>query len=299
MPNYYDVLEVPKTAEVREIRQAYRRMARQYHPDVNPGDRSAEDKFKLINEAHSVLSDPEKRRKYDRYGDRWEEADQIEEAESRARTHRANFYRPTVAEEHTFGGLGAEAGDVFQTIFRNFGANANQSRTAEYPVDVSLHEAYQGTTRLMDLSDGRRLEVKIPPGVDNGSKVHVPAGQGNQGNQGSQGSFYLTVSVEPHAVFERQGRNLLRDFEIPVEDAVLGTEITVPTLFSRVALTIPPETQNGRRFRLAGQGMPTLGQPNSRGDMFVTVKVRLPTNLSEEQRDLYRQLKDLQGTSRW
>lgn len=293
MPNYYDILEVARTADEKDIRQAYRKKARQYHPDVNPGDKSAEDKFKQINEAHSVLSDPDKRRKYDKYGDRWEQADQLDAAEARSPFDGSRFYRTSTGDDPSpggFGNFGSEAGDVFQSIFRNFGGG--QSRTAEYPVDVTLHEALQGTTRLMDLSDGRRLEVKIPPGVDNGSKVHVPAGRGNDG-----GNFYLTVSVQPHAVYERKGRNLYREIEVPVEDAILGTEVNVPTLTGRVALTIPPETQNGQRFRLAGQGMPTLGQPNSRGDLFATVKVRLPSNLSERQKELYQELKSLRSSS--
>ena len=293
MPNYYDILEVARTADEKDIRQAYRKKARQYHPDVNPGDRSAEDKFKLINEAHSVLSDPDKRRKYDKYGDRWEQADQLDAAEARSRFDGSRFYRTSAGDDPSaggFGNFGSEAGDVFHSIFRNFGGG--QSRVAEYPVDVTLHEALQGTTRLMDTSDGRRLEVKIPPGVDNGSKVHVPAGRGNDA-----GNFYLTVSVQPHAVYERKGRNLYREIEVPVEDAVLGTEVNVPTLTGRVALTIPQETQNGQRFRLAGQGMPTLGQPNSRGDLFATVKVNLPSNLTEQQKELYQELKSLRGSS--
>ena len=293
MPNYYDILEVARTADEKDIRQAYRKKARQYHPDVNPGDRSAEDKFKLINEAHSVLSDPDKRRKYDKYGDRWEQADQLDAAEARSRFDGSRFYRTSAGDDPSaggFGNFGSEAGDVFHSIFRNFGGG--QSRVAEYPVDVTLHEALQGTTRLMDTSDGRRLEVKIPPGVDNGSKVHVPAGRGNDA-----GNFYLTVSVQPHAVYERKGRNLYREIEVPVEDTVLGTEVNVPTLTGRVALTIPQETQNGQRFRLAGQGMPTLGQPNSRGDLFATVKVNLPSNLTEQQKELYQELKSLRGSS--
>ena len=293
MPNYYDILEVARTADEKDIRQAYRKKARQYHPDVNPGDRSAEDKFKLINEAHSVLSDPDKRRKYDKYGDRWEQADQLDAAEARSRFDGSRFYRTSAGDDPStggFGNFGSEAGDVFHSIFRNFGGG--QSRVAEYPVDVTLHEALQGTTRLMDTSDGRRLEVKIPPGVDNGSKVHVPAGRGNDA-----GNFYLTVSVQPHAVYERKGRNLYREIEVPVEDAILGTEVNVPTLTGRVALTIPQETQNGQRFRLAGQGMPTLGQPNSRGDLFATVKVNLPSNLTEQQKELYQELKSLRGSS--
>jgi len=295
MPNYYDLLEISRNANEKEIRQAYRKMARKYHPDVNPGNKSAEDKFKQVNEAHSVLSDVEKRRKYDKYGDRWEQADQIEQAEARERgSGRPNVQWSTVGSEQpnvTFdgGGLG---GNVFENLFRNLGQDLRQSSSAEYPVDITLEEAYLGTTRLMELSGGRRLEVKIPPGVDNGSKVHIPAGKGREGN------FYLVISVQPDPTFERKGRNLYRDIEVPLEDAILGSEITVPTLRNRVALTIPPETQNGQRFRLAGQGMPSLNQPGSKGDLYATVKVKLPTNLSNEEKEFFRRLKEMRAARR-
>lgn len=295
MPNYYDVLGISRNADEKEVRQAYRRLARQFHPDVNPGDKSAEDKFKQINEAYGVLSDPEKRRKYDKYGDRWQHADEIEEAEAKARSRagRSTF------EWSTFGGGDPKvtfdneaSGNIFESLFRNLGQDLRQPAAAEYPVEVTLEEAYEGTARLIELSGDRRLEVKIPPGVDNGSKVHVPAGRGREGN------FYLVISVQPHPVFERKGRNLYREVEVPLEDAVLGGEITVPTLRSRVALTVPPETQNGQRFRLAGQGMPSLNQPGSKGDLYATIKVKLPANLTSEEKELFRQLKELRAARR-
>jgi DnaJ-class molecular chaperone len=296
MPNYYDVLGVSRNADDKEIRQAYRKMARQYHPDVNPGDKSAEDKFKQINEAHSILSDPEKRRKYDKYGDRWQHADQIEEAEAqaRSRSNRTTYQWSNFGTEEptaTFE-TGSGSGNIFENLFRNLGQDLRQPATAEYPVEVTLEEAAEGTTRLMELSGGRRLEFKIPPGVDNGSRVHIPAGRGRDAN------LYLVVSVQPHPIFERKGRNLYREMEVPLENAMLGGEITVPTLRSRVALTIPPETQNGQRFRLAGQGMPGLNQPGSRGDLYATVKVKLPTGLTPEEKALFQQLKDLRGARR-
>ena len=297
MPNYYDLLEITRSAEEKEVRQAYRKMARKYHPDVNPGDKSAEDKFKQVNEAHSVLSDVEKRRKYDKYGDRWEQADQIEQAESQARARgrvRTNFQWSTMDGEQpnvTFNG-GGPGGNVFENLFRNLGQDLRQPTSMEYPVDISLEEAFLGSTRLMELSGGRRLEIKIPPGVDNGSKVHIPAGKGREGN------FYLVISVQPDSTFERRGRNLYREVEVPLEAAILGSEITVPTLRSRVALTIPSETQNGQRFRLAGQGMPSLNQPGSKGDLYATVKVMLPTNLSDEEKELFRRLQEIRNSNR-
>jgi len=297
MPNYYDLLEITRSAEEKEVRQAYRKMARKYHPDVNPGDKSAEDKFKQVNEAHSVLSDAEKRRKYDKYGDRWEQADQIEQAESQARARgraRTNFQRPTMNGEQqnvTFD-IGGSGGNVFESLFRNLGQDLRQPASTEYPVDISLEEAFLGTTRLMELSGRPRLEITIPPGVDNGSKVHIPAGKGREGN------FYLVISVQPDSTFERRGRNLYREVEVPLEDAILGSEITVPTLRSRVALTIPSETQNGQRFRLAGQGMPSLNQTGSKGDLYATVKVKLPTNLSDEEKELFRRLQEIRNSNR-
>ncbi|MDA0733791.1 MAG: J domain-containing protein [Chloroflexi bacterium] len=297
MPNYYDLLEVARSADEKEIRQAYRKMARKYHPDVNPGNKSAEEKFKQVNEAHSVLSDPEKRRKYDKYGDRWEQADQIEQAEAQARTRpagRPNVQWSTMGGDQpnvTFDG-GGSGGNVFEHLFRNLGQDLRQPSAAEYPVEITLEEAFLGTTRLMELSGGRRLEVRIPPGVDNGSKVHIPAGKGREGN------FNLVISVQPNSTFERKGRNLYRDIEVPLEDAILGSEITVPTLRSRVALTIPAETQNGQRFRLAGQGMPGLSQPASKGDLYATVKVKLPTDLTEDEKELFRRLKEMRAASR-
>ena len=298
MPNYYELLGIPRNAEEKDIRQAYRKLARQYHPDVNPGDKSAEEKFKQINEAHSILSDPEKRRKYDKYGDQWQYADQLDAAEAQARSRGGrtayqwtNFgtEEPKVTIET---GAGSGSGNIFENLFRNLGQDLRQPATAEYPVEVTLEEAAEGSTRLMELSGGRRLEVKIPPGVDNGSRVHIPAGRGREAN------LYLVITVQPHPIFERKGRNLYRDIEVPLEDAVLGGEIMVPTLRSRVALTIPPETQNGQRFRLAGQGMPGLNQPLARGDLYVTIKVKLPTDLTPEERALFQQLKDLRAARR-
>ena len=294
MPNYYDLLGISRTAEDKDVRQGYRRMARKYHPDVNPGDKTAEETFKQINEAHSVLSDPEKRRKYDKYGDRWEQADQIEQAEAQARTRggRGNVQWSTFGSEQPNDTFDGGHGNVFENLFRNLGQDLRQPAAAEYPVDVTLAEAFEGTTRLMELSGGRRLEVTIPAGVDTGSKIHIPAGKGREGG------FNLVISVKPDPSFERRGRNLYREIEVTLEDTILGGEITVPTLSNRVALTIPPETQNGQRFRIAGRGMPSLNQSGSKGDLYATVKVQLPTNLTEEEKELFRRLKEIRAADR-
>ena len=294
--NYYEMLGVTRDATDKDIRQAYRKLARQYHPDVNPGDPGSEEKFKQINEAHEVLSDEDKRRKYDKYGDRWMHADEIEQAEAQARNRGRggyHFYNDGDFGDHNgvsfdFGGLGAD--DLFGNLFSNFGSDraAPRHAPAEYQVDITLGEAAEGATRTVSLPDGRRLEVKIPAGVNTGSRVHIPAG-------GGDGEFYLSVTVIDHPRFERRGRDLYSEVEVPVEDLVLGAEVTVPTLKGRVALTIPPGTQNGRRFRMAGQGMPQLNKADSKGSLFATVKAVLPSNPGPEEQELYRKLKDLRA----
>ena len=284
--SYYDLLGVVRDAGDKEVRQAYRKLAREHHPDVNGGDKASEEKFKQINEAYRVLSDPEKRQKYDKYGDNWANWEQIEAAQARSGPG-GNF------RWSNFGGDGGDAvftfgdglGNPLEDLFANFGQGRRRAPPVEYSAAITLEEAFQGTTRLLELPQGRRLEVKIPPGVDDGSKVRVAAGEGQE-------TVYVVVSVEKHTKFQRTGRNLYTDVEVPLEDAVLGGEITVPTLAGRVALTIPAETQNGRRFRLAGQGMPELRKPDQRGDLYATVTAKLPTGLSQEQRDLFQQLRE-------
>jgi DnaJ-class molecular chaperone len=299
--NYYELLGVPRDASDKDIRQAYRKLARRYHPDVNPGDSGAEEKFKQINEAHGVLSDPETRRKYDKYGDRWMHADEIEQSETRAhsRSRGRSSYRFYTDDDFgandgvsfDFGGFGSE--DPFDRMFSDFGREraAPRQAPAEYQVDITLAEAAEGATRMVSLPDGRRLEVKVPPGVATGSRVHIPA-------RGGDGDFYLAVTVIEHPRFERKGKDLYSEVEVPVADLVLGAEVTVPTLTGRVALTIPPGTQNGRRFRMARQGMPELNRPGSKGSLYTTVKAVLPSNPGPEERELFRKLRDLRPGQR-
>ncbi|MSQ06405.1 MAG: J domain-containing protein [Dehalococcoidia bacterium] len=295
MPNFYDILGVSRTATDKDVRQAYRKLARQHHPDVNKGNKSSEEKFKSINEAYEVLSDAEKRRKYDRYGDNWAHADRIQEAEAQARSPRGGNVRWSTSNGEGAGtspGFDPGAGDLFETLIKNMRETQRQPGVADHPVEITLEEAFQGATRMLELAGGRRLEVKIPAGVETGSRVRIPAGAGRQGD------IYLSVTLAPDPRFQRQGRDLVCEVEVPLEDAVLGGEVAVPTIRSRVALTIPPETQNGQRFRLAGQGMPVLNQPGVRGDLYATIKARLPSGLSAQERELFQQLKALRPARR-
>jgi molecular chaperone DnaJ len=319
--DYYSILGVSKKATAKEIKQAYRKLARKHHPDVNPGDKSAEAKFKEVNQAYEVLSDPEKRKKYDQYGDKWQYADQFDQAgwQQPYGGHSKGGTRKTYKFVYWGGG---GFGDIFDSILGGFGGKRGRrpqrGRDYEYPVEVSLEEAYHGATRMLETQveepcssckgEGcpscggvgrivrpKRLEVKIPPGVNNGSRVRI-AGKGGPGyGGGTAGDIFLLVSVKPDKRFQRTGDDLQVDVPVSLLDAVLGSEVQVPTLGGKkLALKIPPETQNGKVFRLAGQGMPRLGG-NSKGDLLARVQVVLPTRLSEREKELYRELKAIRA----
>ncbi len=319
--DYYAILGVKRDAGEAEIKKAYRRLARKHHPDVNPGDKSAEARFKEINEAYEVLSDSEKRRKYDQFGDQWQYADQFTKAGAQGPA--ADF--ATGGQSFNFEG---DIGSLFGDLFQGFGtrtsgrrARARRGRDVDYPVEVILEEAFHGTNRVITLeaeepcpscggsgkiqnlpcstcrgAGSRRrlkqLEVKLPAGVGDGSRVRV-AGQGEPGYAGGpNGDLYLVVSVKPHRLFERKNDDLRVEVTVPFTVAALGGEIEIPTLKGKIALKIPSETQNGRTFRLSGQGMPHLGN-SARGDLLATIKVVLPTNLSAEEKRLFEQLRQL------
>ena len=293
--DYYNVLGVNRNASEKEIKQAYRRLARKYHPDVNPGDKSAEGKFKEVNEAYEVLSDPEKRRKYDQFGQQWQYADQFAKAGWKGQPFGGDFGRGRTYTVFDFGNSSAEGlGGIFDSILRDFGTGGTgytrtqprRRQPLESPIEVSLEEAYHGATRTVEVN-GRRLEVKIPPGVKDGSKIHIPGREGRD-------DLYLVVSVKPHHRFQRKGDDLQVEVPVSLTDAILGGEVEVPTIKGKVALKIPAETQNGKVFRLAGQGMPRLNNPE-RGNLLAKVQVVLPTNLSQREKELLQEFKAVRG----
>jgi molecular chaperone DnaJ/curved DNA-binding protein len=342
--DYYNTLGVKRTASEKEIKSAFRKMARKYHPDLNPNDREAEAKFKEANEAYEVLSDAEKRKKYDQFGADWERYQQAEGSPG-------GFDFSRYAQ--SYGGSGTGAGsqgfssfsfgdeeggfsDFFEMLFgQGTGAGRAQNpyytggraRTTprigqdyEHEVDVTLEEAFNGTQRILQMEvpeactncggsgikDGRvcptcggsgtvsrtkRLQVKIPPGVHTGSRVRV-AGEGGPGSGGGgKGDLYLKVNVLPNSRFERKGDNLTTTVQTPLYTALLGGEVEVPTpKGGKLALKIPAGTQNGRTFKLTGQGMPNLKNPDKRGDLFARIDVQLPTELGEQEKQLYGEL---------
>ncbi len=300
--DYYKTLGVPKSASAEEIKKAYRRSARQYHPDVNKKP-DAEKRFKEINEANEVLSDPDKRKRYDTVGPDWERFQQ-----GGQQPGGFQWVYTGQGGASPFNGQAGGFSDFFRTLFGEgvtdfdagplFGRpNARRRRTvagadAEHEVEVTLAEAYKGTERTLELRvpDGttRRLSVKIPAGVRDGQRIRL-AGQGAPGGGGGpSGDLFLRVRVRPHPVFQRDGDDLRMDLPVALHEALLGAEVTVPTLKGRVSLRIPPETQNGRTIRLAGQGM--LRATGGHGDLYVTVKVVLPTKLNDKERELVKEL---------
>jgi DnaJ-class molecular chaperone len=328
--SYYDILGVSRNASDKEIRQAYRRLARRHHPDVNPGDKQAEGRFKEINRAYEVLSDSDKRRKYDRYGEQWEQAEAFEQAR-RAGGPGGGWFGQSFDLGDLFGQATRGRGGPFEGIFESFFGRRGPTRgqNVEYATEVTLEEAFHGATRRIGLQSEepcstcggsgqiagavchvcqgagallqpKRLEVRIPAGVRNGSRVRI-AGEGRPGvGGGPRGDLYVVVTVRPHAKFERKGDDLTTEVGVPLEDAVLGGEVEVSTLSGgrtgsrpsgRVALKIPALTQNGRVFRLSGLGMPRL-EGKGRGDLLARVRVVLPEKLSDRERELFEKLRE-------
>ena len=322
--DYYKSLGVSKTADQDEIKKAFRKLARQYHPDLNPGNKASEEKFKEINEAYEVLSDPEKRKKYDQFGASWQQyshgGGRPEDFDWSQWTHRPSSgqtYQRTVTPEdleQIFGSLGREGGtggfgfsDFFEMLFGSMGRRAGQTgqrqsqrqmqrgRDSEHNLQVGLEEAYRGTTVSLQWEDGRKIEARIPPGVRTGSKVRL-TGQGEATAPGGQsGDLYLKIEVLPHATFQRDGDDLKVNVPVDLYTAILGGKISVPTMDRPVELTIPAETANGKVFRLRGLGMPLLKKPDEHGNLYVTIQVQLPGKLSPAEIELFQKLRSLRS----
>ena len=317
--DYYSILGVGKDASDKEIKSAYRKLARTYHPDVNPGDEASEEQFKRINEAYQVLSDPDKRQKYDRFGAQWEQYERaggqphdFDWGAWQAQPGAGRSYSRTVSPEEfeqMFGGGGAGGGfsDFFQTLFGGAGrrqsgfygdpqayqARPRRGRDQEHVVEVTLEEAFHGTTRALQYEDGRRIDAKIPRGVDTGSRIRL-SGQGGPGAGGADaGDLYLRVELIPHPTFRRDGDDLLVTVPVDLYTAVLGGKAAVDSLDRSVQLTVPPETPNGKIFRLQGLGMPRLRSPEQRGDLYATVELQIPQRLSQREKELFEQLREI------
>ena len=322
--DYYAVLNVAKAASQKEIKQAFRKLARKFHPDLNPGNKTSEARFKDINEAYEVLGDAAKRKKYDELGANWrmyEHAQQHGGANPFTGQGNVNMggqggFRSMTPEEmeSVFGDTNPFS-DFFTTFFggaapgeetdrRGSRARNRQrpGRDVEHEIELSLEDAYQGVTRRLSLKhDGhaRTVDVRIPAGVSDGSRVRV-AGEGEQGAGGAtSGDLYLRIRVTPQALFERKGRDVYVKALIPVTTAVLGGEAEVPTLSGKsVRLRIPPLTQTGQLFRLKGYGMPAVGAPGDKGDAYARAEVQMPARITAEEREHYEALAKLSGDAK-
>jgi curved DNA-binding protein len=315
--DYYTILGVAKTATQEEIKKAFRKLARKHHPDVNPGDKAAGEKFKEISEAYEVLSDPEKRQKYDQFGSQWQQYAQtggrpedFNWSQWQAGPGAGSSTRTVSPEEFAeiFGGEGGFS-SFFETLFGGAGrphgpeaqagpefryrTRPRHGRDVEYTLQVTLEEAFHGGSRILEWETGRKIEAKIPPGVKTGSRLKLK-GQGEPGlNGGAPGDLMLTIEIIPHERFLRDGDNLNLTLPVDLFTLLLGGKVTVAGIDRAVKLDIPPATANGRIFRLKGLGMPHLKSPEKRGDLHVKVEAVLPHHLSEPEKELLEQWRQL------
>lgn len=301
--DYYKTLGVSRNASEEEIKQAYRKLARTYHPDVNANDKQAEAKFKEINEAYQVLSDKEKRNHYDRFGQDWQHYQHGGGPAGGSYTWRSpgtgtgepdfsDFFETLFGSMGGLGGIGGFGG------FSGAGARSAAPQDIEQPIDISLEEAFSGTQRKMQMTnpDGspRTITVKIPPGVDTDNRVRIAGEGGMSLNSSKRGDLFLIVRIVPHTQFEREGVNLKIHVHSDLYSLLLGGEVRIPTIDGKtITLNIPAGTPNGKVFRLSNQGMTHLNAPDKRGDLYVTVDALLPTRLSSRERELFEELRKL------
>ena len=291
--DYYQILGVPKTAKDAEIKSAYRKLARKYHPDLNPNNKESERKFKEANEANEVLSDPDKRKKYDTYGKDWEHADEIEKArQQQGQQSRRQSGRQSSGEDFA----GGDFSDFFESMFggeaRGRGSN-RQTKFRGQDLHAELHldltDVYQSQQRTLTIN-GKNIRLTIPAGVENEQTIKI-TGHGTPGaNGGPNGDLYLTFSIADHPKFKREGSNLYATVELDLYTALLGGETTIDTLDGKVKLKVAPETQSGTKVKLKGKGFPVYKQANTFGDLYLTYQVKLPTKLSESEKALFSEL---------
>lgn len=293
--DYYKILEIDKTASTEEIKKAYRKLARKYHPDLNPNDAQAKKKFQQINEANEVLSDPEKRKKYDKYGKDWEHGEEYERYRKQQQQHqgtgrgRAGGFQAGSEQdfsdffESMFGG--SSAGNPFGRSTRGKYKGEDLHASFELPLTAAARTQQQTFT-----VNGKTMRITFPAGVEQGQVIRIP-GQGGEGvNGGPHGDLYITFSIVNDSPFRRQGNDLYLNQDIDLKTALLGGEVLIPTLDGQARVQVKPETQNGSKIKLRGMGFPVYKQEGQKGDLYVTLTVKLPVGLNDRQKELVKEL---------
>ncbi|HUQ65266.1 MAG TPA: J domain-containing protein [Flavitalea sp.] len=296
--DYYKILGLNRDASEEDIKKAYRKLARKYHPDLNPNDKDAHIKFQQINEANEVLSDPEKRKKYDAYGENWKHAEQFEQA----RQQQQHSGRPHAQEQEFSDDFGDENfSDFFESLFggrgeRRGGGAQVKFRGKDYNAELQIpvKEAYHKHQHTLEVN-GKKVRITVPAGIENGQIIKLKGHGGPGVNGGPNGDLYITFIIQDDPQFKRSGNDLLKIQEIDVYTAVLGGQVTIETFSGKINLKVKPETQQGTKVRIRGKGFPIYKQEGQSGDLIITLTVKTPTRLSDKEKELFTQLRDLQN----
>lgn len=288
--DYYKVLGVSKNATEKEIKTAYRKLARKYHPDINPDDKNAELKFKEINEANQILSDPENRKKYDKYGKDWKYGAENEKAQRQQQAH----YQ---SSQQNFSGT--EYSDFFESMFGGARGSSRQRHSPKFKgedynaqLHLDLKNVYSSHQQILTVNS-KKMRLTIPAGVENGQVIKIKGKGGDGINGGPNGDLYIKFIINNNSHFKREGNNLYKDVDLDLYTSILGGEITIDTFNSKVKLSIKPETKNKTKVKLKGKGFPVYKKEGKYGDLIITYHLKTPTNLSEKERELFKELQKI------
>lgn len=295
--DYYKILGISKTATEKEIKSAYRKLARKYHPDLNPGNKEAESKFKEINEANEVLSDPENRKKYDKYGKDWQHGEAYEKA--RSQQHQQQQYSSHQSGQHDFSN--EDYSDFFESMFGRSRSSFSQGRTPKFKgqdynaeLTLDLKDVYTTHSQILTVNN-EKIRLTIPAGVENGQVIKISGKGGPGANGGPNGDLYIQFNINDHPQFKREGNNLYQNVDLDLYTSILGGEITVDSFNGMIKLQIKPGTRNGAKGRLKGKGFPIYKKDGAFGDMIITYLISIPTDLNEREIELFKELQKIRA----
>ncbi len=293
--DYYKVLGLDKKASTSDIKKAYRKLARKYHPDLNPNDKEAEKKFKEINEANEVLGNVENRKKYDAYGKDWKHAEEFEKAKQQQQSQRQSYQQGTSGERYSE----QDFSDFFESMFGGARSSSRQGRSVQFKgqdfnaeLQLNLRDVYK--THKQELTvNGSKIRLTIPAGVENGQVIKIKGKGGNGINGGPNGDLYIKFTINNHTQFKRDGDNLYTHVDLDLYTSLLGGETTIDTFNGKVKLKVKPETQNGTKVKLKGKGFPVYKKEGQFGDLIITYNIKTPTNLSDKEKELFKELQKI------